>query len=135
MNKLLAQITQIQQSDSIMLVDAQIDNQVFSALLIDSLQNMQWLTVGAQVDLLFKETEVSIAKNFSGLISFRNKIEARIAHIDSGTLLSIIRLQTDTFSFNSAITSRAVAQLQLQVGDVVTALIKANEVAITVRME
>jgi hypothetical protein len=54
MNILPATITAIQQSGSILLVDAEVEGQGFSALLIESVSRPQWLEVGKAVNLVFK---------------------------------------------------------------------------------
>jgi molybdate transport system regulatory protein len=130
MNKLPATITAIQQSGTILLVDAEVGGQVFSALLIESIQRPEWLEVGKAVDLVFKETEVSLAKNLEGQISTRNRMKCTVQKINKGELLSMITLQFNACTIASAITTRAVNALQLKIGDEVDALVKANEVSL-----
>ena len=130
MNKLPATITAIQQSGTILLVDAEVGGQVFSALLIESINRPEWLEVGKAVDLVFKETEVSLAKNLEGQISTRNRMNCTVLKINRGELLSMITLQFNGFTIASAITTRAVNSLQLKVGDEIDALVKANEVSL-----
>jgi molybdate transport system regulatory protein len=130
MNKLPATITAIQQSGTILLVDTEVGGQVFSALLIESITRPEWLEVGKLVDLVFKETEVSLAKNLEGQISTRNRMKCIVTKVDKGELLSMISLQFNGFTIASAITTRAVNALQLAVGDEVDALVKANEVSL-----
>jgi molybdate transport system regulatory protein len=86
--------------------------------------------VGKAVDLVFKETEVSLAKNLQGQISFRNRMKCQVLKVDRGELLSMITLQFKGFTIVSAITTRSVNSLQLEPGDEVDALVKANEVSL-----
>ena len=130
MNKLPGTITRIQQSGAILLVDVAVDGQGFSSLLIESASPPEWLLTGHSVDLVFKETEVSLAKNLSGIISLRNRMKCKVLHINRGELLSIISLQFLEHTVASAITTRAVDSLQLTIGDEVEALVKANEVSL-----
>lgn len=130
MNKLPATITAILQSGTILLVDAEAGGQGFSALLIESISRPEWLEVGKAVDLVFKETEVSLAKNLQGQISMRNRMKCNVLKVDKGELLSMITLQFNSFTVVSAITTRAVNSLQLEIGDEVDALVKANEVSL-----
>ena len=130
MNKLPAIITAIQQSGTILLVDAEVEGQGFSALLIESISRPEWLEVGKAVDLIFKETEVSLAKELQGKISMRNRMKCKVLKVDKGELLSMITLQFNSFSIVSAITTRSVNSLQLEIGDEVDALVKANEVSL-----
>ena len=130
MNKLSGNITHIQQSGAIMLIDADVEGYSFSAMLIDSASKPEWLEIGKMVHLIFKETEVSLAKDLSGKISFRNQLKCKVQSIERGELLSKVNLQFGIYFIASAITTRSVDYLELQVGDEVTALIKANEISL-----
>jgi molybdate transport system regulatory protein len=130
MNKLPAIITAIQQSGSILLVDATVEGQGFSALMIESFNRPEWLYEKNTVDLVFKETEVSLAKELSGRISIRNQMRCCVLEIERGELLSKITLRFKHFTIASAITTRSVNSLQLEIGDEVDALVKSNEVSL-----
>lgn len=130
MNKLPGEIIQIQQSGAILLVDADVNGQVFSALLIESPSRPEWLQVGNTIDLIFKETEVSLAKNLSGQISLRNRMACLVLKIERGELLSRVFLKFQDYTLSSAITTRSVDSLNLNIGDKVEALVKANEVSL-----
>jgi molybdate transport system regulatory protein len=135
MNKLPTTITAIQQSGTILLVDAEVDGQGFSALLIESVTRPEWLEVGKAIDLVFKETEVSLAKELQGKISMRNRMKCVVLKVDKGELLSLITLQFKNFTIASAITTRSVLSLQIEIGDEVEALVKANEVSLMKKEE
>jgi molybdate transport system regulatory protein len=130
MNKLSGKISKIQQSGAILLVDVDVDGHGFSAMLIESATHPEWLQTGNMIDLVFKETEVSLARNLSGLISMRNRMRCTVQHIDRGELLSKVILQFQKYVVTSAITTRSVDSLDLKIGDEVEALVKANEVSL-----
>jgi molybdate transport system regulatory protein len=130
MNKLSGIISRIQQSGAILLVDVDVDGHGFSAMLIESATQPEWLQTGNTIDLVFKETEVSLARNLSGLISMRNRMRCTVQHIDRGELLSKVILQFQKYVVTSAITTRSVDSLDLKIGDEVEALVKANEVSL-----
>lgn len=130
MNKLPGTIRKIQQSGALILVDVDVNGHSFSAMLIESAQKVEWLSEGNFVDLVFKETEVSLAKNLSGMISMRNRMKCTIRQIERGELLSKIDLRFGDYTIASAITTRSVDALNLKVGDEVEALVKANEVSL-----
>ena len=130
MNKLSGVITQIQHSGAIILVDVDVDGHGFSALLIESVNQPDWLLTGNAVDLVFKETEVSLAKDLSGMISMRNRMKCRVIDLDRGGLLSKVTMQFQNYQVVSAITSRSVDSLQIKIGDEVEALVKSNEVSL-----
>ena len=130
MNKLTGIITQIQQSGAILLVDVDVDGQGFSALLIESSTQPQWLQKGNTIDLVFKETEVSLAKYLTGKISLRNRMTCKVLQVIRGDLLSTIALQFKEFTITSAITTRSVDLLQIGIGDEIEALVKSNEISL-----
>jgi molybdopterin-binding protein len=130
MNKLTGTITQIQQSGAIMLIDVDVNGHGFSALLIESANSLNWIYEGNTVNVVFKETEVSLAKDFSGKMSMRNQMNCKILHIGKGELLSKIKLQFKQHTITSVITTRSANALQLSVNDEVDALVKANEVSL-----
>lgn len=130
MNKLSGAIFKIQQAGAVILVDIRVEEHPFSALLIESAQTQDWLTEGNQVEVVFKETEVTLAKNLSGLISMRNRMSCRITGIEKGSLLSKVELRFLNNRISSVITTRAIDSLQLTIGEEVEALIKANEISL-----
>jgi molybdate transport system regulatory protein len=130
MNKLPGTISKIQQSGAILLVDVDVNGHGFSAMLIESASQPAWLKTGNTIDLVFKETEVSLAKNLSGMISMRNRMKCTVDKIERGELLSKISLKFQQYTVTSAITTRSVDSLGLKTGDEVEALVKANEVSL-----
>jgi molybdate transport system regulatory protein len=120
----------IQHSGALILVDIDVDGHGFSAMLIESATHPDWLYTGNSVDLVFKETEVALAKNLSGMISMRNRMKCVVNRIERGELLSKIDLQFRNNPLTSAITTRSADALNLQIGDEVEALVKANEVSL-----
>jgi len=130
MNRISGKISHIQHSGAILLVDIDVNGHGFSAMLIDSAIHPEWLLAGSTVDIIFKETEVALAKNLSGLISMRNRMKCIVQHIETGEILSKIILQFQTYNITSAITTRSVKALDLKIGDEVEALVKANEVSL-----
>lgn len=130
MNKLPGTITNIQQSGAILLVDIKVADRLFSALLIESANQPEWVKTGETIDIVFKETEVSLAKNLSGQISLRNRMQCVVLKIDRGELLSRVFLKFQDYTLSSAITTRSVDSLNLNIGDEVEALVKSNEVSL-----
>ncbi|HNX54405.1 MAG TPA: TOBE domain-containing protein [Prolixibacteraceae bacterium] len=130
MNRLPATIRSIQHSEAILLIDVSVENELFSALLIESGTQPTWLREGETVDVVFKETEVSLAKNLSGQISTRNRMKCSVLAIDRGELLSKVKLLYQNHVIYSAITTRSVDSLKLKEGDLVEALLKSNEVSL-----
>jgi molybdate transport system regulatory protein len=131
MNQFTGTISHIQQSGSIMLVEVDVDGYYFSALMIDLPQAMLWLHEGNSIDLIFKETEISIGKNITGKISLRNQLPCVVKSVKRGEILSVIELTFSGNTITSAITTRSADMLKIRTGDSVTAFIKANEIILT----
>ena len=112
------------------MVDIRVADRLFSALLIESANQPEWMKVDEIIDIVFKETEVSLAKNLSGQISLRNRMQCVVLKIDKGELLSRVFLKFQDYTLSSAITTRSVDSLNLNIGDEVEALVKSNEVSL-----
>lgn len=130
MNRLHGRITAIESSEHLSLVDVAVAGDTFTAILLETPAGTPYLAVGKTVVVLFKETEVSLAKNLSGEISLRNRIRGTVKRVRHGQILSEVALDCHGQEIVSVITSRAVARLGLREGDNVEALIKANEVSL-----
>lgn len=130
MNRISGIISHIQHSGAILLVDIDVEGHGFSAMLIDSAIHPEWLTEGNFVDIIFKETEVALAKNLSGIISMRNRMKCTVQQIELGEILSKVSLQFQKYLITSAVTTRSAIALNLKIGDEVEALVKANEISL-----
>ena len=130
MNRLRGIITRIESTDHLSLVDIEVAGDLFTAILVETPESAAWLKTGNSVAVLFKETEVSLAKNLSGEISLRNRMAARVDAIRQGQLLSEVRLDYRGHPVTSVITTRSVERLKLAPGDMVEGLVKANEVTL-----
>lgn len=127
MNQLPARIVGIASQGSISLVDSEVGGDTLTSIMVETPLTAPYLQIGAEVLLLFKETEVSLAKNLSGLISLRNRLNSRVLAVRHGTLMSEVELEYQGYPLVSIITRRSVERLELCPGDPVEALIKANE--------
>ncbi len=130
MNRLKGQIAAIDSNSHMSLVDVTVGDDVFTATLLETPETAEYLKVGSKVTLLFKETEVSLAKNLGGLISLRNRIPVTISSIERGNILSAVTLDYAGQPLMSVITTRSIDRMQLAAGDAIEALIKANEIAL-----
>jgi molybdopterin-binding protein len=130
MNKLSGKIVSIKNNEHISVVEVDVNGDIFKAIIIETPTSVSFLKIGAPINILFKETEVIIAKNFSGLISIQNKVDCKISGIQSGKFLSKVELSFKEAKINSIISSEAVERLNLRINEMVFALIKTNEIMI-----
>jgi molybdate transport system regulatory protein len=127
-NQLKGTIAAIESNSHMSLVDVAVGGDVFSATLLETPETASYLKVGQAVTMLFKETEVSLAKNLTGLITLRNRIPVVVTGIERGAIMSAVKLDYRGLSLTSIVTTRGIDRLQLMVGDNVEALVKANEI-------
>jgi molybdate transport system regulatory protein len=131
MNTLTGTITAIQSHDNLSLVKVLSNGASFTSIVLDTPETTDYLSIGNNIQLLFKETEVIIAKNFDINISVQNRIPCSIQSIITGVILSQVNLSFGETMIRSIITTNAVKQLGLKEKDTVLALIKTNEVSLS----
>jgi molybdate transport system regulatory protein len=130
MNKLRGRITRIESNDHVSLVDVDVSGDIFTATLLETPDDAPYLKAGNVVDVLFKETEVSLAKGLTGLISLRNRVMTTVKLVRSGVILSEVVMDYRGQPISSIITTGSIKRLDIKPGDEVEALVKANEVTL-----
>lgn len=102
-----------------------------TSVIVDSPDISEYVQLDADVDIWFKETEVSIAvQDYMGL-SIQNKIPCVIDSIIHGEILSQINMTFKQTFIRSIITQNACIALNLKEGDRVYALVKSNEIMLS----
>lgn len=127
MNKLRGRVDKVESNGQISLVDIDVLGTVCTATLLEAPASAPYMQVGVEVAVMFKETEVSLAKNLSGMVSLRNRFPVTVTAIHQGELISAVDLVFAGVAIQSVITTRAVKTLALSVGDRLEAMVKANE--------
>lgn len=128
MNTLQGEIIKIESHQHLSLVQVAVADCVLQALLIETPKTAAYLQTGNPIDLLFKETEVFITHaTLSGQLSVTNQLPCIVTGIEQGKLLSKVQLRFAQNNITSVITSRALAQLKLTIGQQVIAMVKTNE--------
>ncbi len=93
----------------------------------DAVQSME-LKAGEEVTAIIKASQVIIAKENPGKISARNVLEAKVTEIIDGIVNCELKLNVGDNSVAAVITEDAVKDLEISVGDIVYAFIKANSI-------
>ncbi|NTU98025.1 MAG: TOBE domain-containing protein [Chlorobiaceae bacterium] len=127
MNVLSATVFRIQRQDSLCLFELDASGIPMYMLLFDPDSSV---SEGCRVNVLFKETEVSIANSSSTQTTILNSFPAIIRKIRTGRILADIGLQSAAGSIQSIITMIALENLQLRENDTVTVLIKASQLSL-----
>ena len=132
MNKLKGRIENIEVSGSLSMVTMNIgDKTKFKSIVIETPDTAQYLQKGKQVNIIFKETEVILAKGNPDGISLINRISAEIRDIQLGDILCEVNLITEAGPVSAILARQAVDLLALQKGDLVTTMVKLNEIMIS----
>jgi molybdate transport system regulatory protein len=130
MNRLPGEVLRFQAAGSLALIEVAVADRRFTASLLTHPDQADKWQAGVRVTLLFKDSEVALAKNLSGLISMRNRIPATITSIERGTLLTRIGLDFAGHALDSVITTGSCEAMALAVGDRVEGLVKSNEMTL-----
>ena len=128
MNTIKGRISSISSYDNLSIVKVSAGKYVFTTVVIETPETVDYLRLDNDINILFKETEVLICRKPCPQISLQNRIECHIQEIKKGKLLSQILMQSDIGPIKSIITSNAVDQLALKEADNVIAMIKTNEI-------
>ncbi len=132
MNILKGTIKNITLDQQLTLVDIKVGDYDMVAIVIDTPEHAPYLKVGVSIRVIFKETEVILAQVGTTPISLQNKIPGTILSLEENKLLSKIELQTPLGKICSIITTRSLKALQLNPGQSVVAMVKTNEVMLSV---
>lgn len=131
MNILRGEIASVEIMKSLSLVKIMVGPYQITSIVIDTPDSSDYLKIGKQVKVIFKETEVILGVGNGHKISLQNKLEGKVTSIESGELLSKIVMTTEVGEIVSVITTNAVNQLKLKIGSPVTAMVKTNEVMLS----
>ena len=132
MNKLQGTIKNMQTHEGISLVDIVIDEDEFSSLIINSKTTGEYIHVGNPVNLLFKETEVSV-KNYHPEFHKKrqNKIITQVKIIKKGEILSELKLYYKENIITAIILTRLLNELKLKVNDKAIVILRTQEILLS----
>ena len=131
MNIFSGLIASIKVSGNISLITINVNNIFFKTMVIETPATAAWLKMDSPIHVIFKETEVIIGRGLEHSVSLQNKVPGKIIDIEKGELMSKIIVDTAVGNIVAVISLDAVLQLNLQVGETVSAMIKTNEIMIS----
>ncbi len=135
MNQVKGIIREILSEGHLSVVEIEAAGSLFKAVVIDTPATAPYLKAGNPVNMLFKENEVVMAKSFSGHISIQNRFESTIIALEVGKILCKVTMNYQGFQLVSLITAHAAIQMNLTVGDTVTAMVKTNEISLSPQID
>ena len=127
MNKIVATISQIHNVKNLNIVEFEFNKIKLKMMSLDLNENIK---VGQKVILTIKPTNIAIAKDIKGSLSYSNQITTVVKNIERGNLLSIINANYENTKFQSTITSSSLERMELKDNDIVTLLFKASDLSI-----
>lgn len=131
MNILKGAIVTIKVSGNLSLITVNANGIFFKTIVIETPITASWLKIGNEINVIFKETEVVIGKGLEHFVSLQNKVPGKIIDMQQGELMSKITVDTAVGNIVAIISLDAVMQLDLQIGETVSAMIKTNEIMIS----
>ena len=128
MNKLSGHISEVKVNGALSQVTVAIsETSHLKVIVIENPETASYLRIDNPVSVIFKETEVVLAKNDQKL-SLLNKIKGEVRLIKRGVLLSEVGLNTEAGTVHAIISTEALDELDLKISEKVTALVKQNEI-------
>jgi len=131
MNTLKGEIISIKVNGNLSLVTINVSDIIFKTIVIETPGTASYLKTGNKINVIFKETEVVIGKGLEHFVSLQNRLTGNIIGIENGALLSKLTIDTPVGNIVAIITLDAVVQLKLQLGEIITAMIKTNEIMLS----
>ena len=131
MNSLPGKIIGVTTEGNLSLVEVRVQGLAFKSIVVENPETANYLKTGHQVNILFKETEVIIGAPSTDQVSLQNRMLCQILKVNKGKLLSELQLSFGKLPIRAIITSNAVTQLNLEVGNEVLALVKTNEIMLS----
>lgn len=114
------------------MVEVRVKDVMLKVLTIDTVKSTSELMKGSSVNILFKETEVIIGKGSSLPVSLPNQLPGRITKLTIGSLLSKLELDTNVGQIYAIIPSESINRLALKVDDEICAMVKTNEMMLSI---
>lgn len=130
MNTLSGYIREIISSEGISLVVIDTEEGRLSTLVFDTPESNNYLKEGNQIKLLFKETEVAVAKGEVNNISHQNILDGIVEDISLGNVVVFIKIKLKNSSIGSVITRKSFDRLNIKKGDKIKAIIKSTEISL-----
>lgn len=127
MSQMVATVKSIENLEQLNIVEFEFNAHVLKMMSLDLNSN---ISIGKKVLLSVKPTNIALAKDLAGEISFSNQIAATIQTLTHGKLLSSVGLIIDNIVFESIITLNSAKRMNLRINDEVIMLIKASDLFI-----
>ena len=92
--------------------------------------NLKDIFIGSIVKLVVNSNNIILAKNYNKNLSISNEIKAKIIEMEIGELLTSIKVSAFNNTFTAITTTKQAKQLNFQINNDVSILVKASQFAI-----
>lgn len=128
MNQIAAVIANIEQKGSLALIEFDFMQEKLTMVTLDIDET---LCKGQKVILEINPSQVAVAKNYNGDLSYSNQIDAKIKSIELGAILCTLILELgDRSKIEAIITAKSAINMSLGKGDKVKAILKASQISL-----
>ncbi|MEA2099130.1 MAG: transporter [Campylobacterota bacterium] len=127
MNRFVATVLSIESTQNLNIVEFSFFDEILTMMSLDLNPNIK---IGSSVELTLKATQITIAKNFNGMVSDSNQLSAQIKSLGNGQLLSSVELSVHNTTLESIITLKDSKKMNLQIDDDLTIFINPSELSI-----
>lgn len=128
MNQITAVIANIEQKGSLALIEFDFLQEKLTMVTLDINKT---LSAGQKVILEINPSQVAVAKNYNGDLSYSNQINAKIESIELGAILCTLILELqDGSKIESIITAKSAINMSLSKGDTLKAILKASQISL-----
>ncbi len=129
MNKLEGKITDIKVSGGLSVVTVELTGGIaLRSIIIETPDSASYLKNGNPINVVFKETEVILAKGETSHLSLQNRIKGKVHSISNGELLTEVMIECEPGRITAIVSKDAFETMNVRIDDMITALIKQNEV-------
>ena len=127
MSHIVASIRDIEKSGDLHLIEFNLEDK---SLFMISLELNSGIKKGIKVKLIIKPFSIVLAKDFSGEITYLNRLEVKIKSIEVGEILTNIELAFYNYILESTVTTKSLNSMSLKEGETILALIRATDISI-----
>lgn len=126
MNHIKVTIKEIQNFEEVFITTFDFENITLKmiSLKLENIQENQEVTLGVN------PSNIIIAKDYIGEISFSNKFKAKIVKIENGKLLSTLYLKINSTILETILTVDSIRKMDLKTNDSIIVFIKASHLSI-----
>ena len=126
-NKILARIEKIEHKEQLTIVTFSTKEHQLKMM---SLELSPATHTAKELLLTTKATNIALAKNYQGELSYSNQLQTTVKNLEMGELLCSVELLFEGEILESVITADSAKRMNIAVGDKLTALIKSSDISI-----